>query len=145
VTRAELTDGTVFRLGRRDLADAFYSAGIVADVDDFLLSTADDERVQQMAIGSLSVWDEALTKPSRANAFLPPRNRAVLWLDVADIRALPYTLRVYREPLPDDRPGADGHCVIENVWSLDKRLRKQIRADLVLIAMKRPPGRTDET
>jgi hypothetical protein len=137
VTREELADGTVFRLGRRDVSDAFYADGIVPDVDEFLLSTADNERVQQMKVGSLSVWDAALTTPAEANAFLPPRTRAVLWLVVSDLRSLPYELRVFREPLSVDRPGADGHCVIE-----DKRLRKQIRADLVEIAMRRPPSRT---
>jgi hypothetical protein len=143
VTREELTDGTVFRLGRRDVGDAFYADGIVPDVDDFLLSTADNERVVQMKVGSLSVWDAARTTPAEANAFLPPRTRAVLWLGVSDVRRLPYDLRVFREPLPENRPGAEGHCVIENVWSDDKRLRKQIRADLVEIAMRRSPSRTD--
>jgi hypothetical protein len=143
VTRAELTEGTVFRLGRRDAGDAFYSDGVVPDVDDFLLSTADNERVQQMKVGSLSVWDAALTTPAEANAFLPPRSRAVLWLDIADIRGLPYGLHVYREPLPEQRPGAAGHCVIENVWSEDKRSRKQTRVDLVDLAMRRPLARTD--
>jgi hypothetical protein len=143
VTREELADGTVFRLGRRDVNDAFYVDGIVPDVDDFLLSTADNERVQQMKVGSLSVWDAALTTPAEANAFLPARTRAVLWLAVSDVRSLPYDLRVFREPLQEGQAGAEGHCVIENVWSDDKRLRKQIRADLVEIAMRRPPSRTD--
>lgn len=143
MTREGLADGTVFRLGRRDLGDAFYSDGIVPDVDDFLLSTADNERVQQMKVGSLSVWDAARTTPAEANAFLPPRTRAVLWLDVVDVRSLPYALRIYREPLASEQPGAAGHCVIENVWAEDKRTRKQIRADLVELAMRRARSRTD--
>lgn len=133
----------MFRLGRRDVADGFYSNGIVPDVDDFLLSTADHEQVERMKVGSLSVWDAALTTPAQANAFLPARNRAVLWLDVADIRNLPCSLHVYREPIPETLPGADGHCVIENVWAEDKRMRKQIRVDLVEFAMRRRPSRTD--
>ena len=98
-----------------------------------------------MKVGSLSVWDAALTTPAQANAFLPARKRAVLWLDVADIRNLPYSLHVYREPIPGMLPGADGHCVIENVWAEDKRTRKQIRVDLVEIAMRRASSTTDES
>jgi hypothetical protein len=138
--RPEVEAGVVFRLGRRDLTERFFPNGPVPDTDDFGLSELEKIDAQKLGgKGSLSVWDASITTPEEANAFLesPQKTRIVLDLEVKQIRELPHNLHIFREAEEKELPGRDGHCVIENVWSVDKRIRKAIQSDLVTVSRVR--------
>lgn len=132
--REELQTGALLRLGRRNLADRFFPNGLAPDTDDFGLSDEEKAVAQQPGgTGSLSVWDAELTTPVQAHAFLgsPEKTRIVLELQAQDIRSLPHDLHIFKEPETRPLPGREGHCVVEDVWSPDKRKRKAIQSDLV--------------
>ncbi|HET8797575.1 MAG TPA: hypothetical protein VFO89_07805 [Thermoanaerobaculia bacterium] len=137
--RPEIITGVVFRLGRRSEQDLFYADGRVPIPDDFNLGTNEKADADIRRFAQLSVWDETLASPEQAREFLSPNYRLPLWLSVAAIREIaesdetPQRLRVFRDPETRQLPGAEGHCVIENVWP-SKRDFRRIRADLVGIA-----------
>src|SRR6266446_876047 len=138
--RLELTSGVVIRLPSREIENEFNTDRLVPDAGDFALSTEEEERARNGdGVGALSVWDRDLTTPEQAYAFLTPRTRLTLDLDVRRILeipsklGLPFSLHVFRDPEPRDLPGADGHCTIENVWS-DRQTRKKIRGALAALA-----------
>jgi hypothetical protein len=138
--RVEVLAGIVFRLGRNDLTDRYLPNGWVPDVDDFSLSSTEREETQRLGgIGSLSVWDDQLIAPEGANTFLPmpTKTRIVLDLEVTEIRALVHKLHVYRQPADKPLPGREAHCVVENAWSEEKRIRREIQSDLVNISRVR--------
>src|SRR4051794_35821800 len=121
--RAELTEGVVLRLAVRSAETDFIPGSIIADAGDFSLNSKERERVQNGdGIGSLSVWDGARTTPVQADAFLDPKERVAFRINVALVRALPFDLHVFRDPLSDPKPGADGHCALEDVWRSERRL-----------------------
>ncbi|MBV9494773.1 MAG: hypothetical protein JOZ54_11055 [Acidobacteria bacterium] len=140
--RPELLTGVVFRLGRRSEQELFYANGRVPIPDDFNLSTNEKTEAAHRNLAQLSVWDEKLATPEQAREFLSPNYRLPLWLSVADIREIveaeetQQRLRVFRDPEERQLPGADGHCVIENVWPTKSDFRR-IRADLVGMAKSR--------
>ncbi len=137
--RLEMTTGVVFRLARRSEQELFFPDRRVPVPDDFNLGSAETEKARQESFAQLSVWDEGRTSVEQARAFLSPPYRMAFWLSVADIREIVESrrdgthLRVYRDPVARDLPGADGHCAIENVWP-SKSDFKRIRADLISIA-----------
>ena len=137
--RPELHAGVVLRLGRRPEEEVFYSDGRVPIPDDFNLGSDEKADAVRLNFAQLSVWDERLTTPEQARQFLSPNHRMPLWLSVADIRRIlespttQRTLRVFRDPEQRSLPGAEGHCVVENVWPSKADFRR-IRADLVAIA-----------
>jgi hypothetical protein len=132
--RAELLDGIIIRLGRRDVAQWHFPNGLlVPDRDDFGLSDAEKAEAQQPSgCGALSVWDVELTAPEQASRFLDkPKARIVLTLEVPRILALTHDLHIVRKPEERPLPGADGHCLLQDVWSNDRRIRQAIQSDLV--------------
>lgn len=92
----------------------------------------------------LSVWDEARTTVAQARALRCSSTDAVAFrLDVAAVRSISVTgcspLRVLRDPLPDRRPGADGHCGIDGLGETacpNRTLRRVLKAKLVQIAVR---------
>jgi hypothetical protein len=133
--QTELFEGMVIRLAIRSEDTDFVANGFVADAGDFALNTKERERVTNGdGIGSISVWDARLTTAEQADAFLEPKRRVSFQLNAQLIRALTFDLHVYREPLDDPRPGADGHCGLQDVWRTSKALRRQIQGRLALLA-----------
>ncbi len=137
--RPEVFDGVVLRIGRRSEEQLFYAAGRVPIPDDFNLGSDEKAEAERRNYAELSVWDERLTTPIQAREFLSPNHRLPLWLSVAQIREIlespvtKQTLHVFRDPEERPLPGADGHCIVENVWPSKADFRR-IRADLVTIA-----------
>lgn len=132
---AELFEGMVIRLAVRSEDTDFVPNGLLADAGDFALNTKERERVTNGdGIGSISVWDSRSTTAEQADAFLDPKRRVWFQLNAQLIRALPFDLHVYREPLDDPKPGADGHCGLQDVWRPGKTLRRQIQGRLALLA-----------
>ena len=138
--REQLTAGVVFRLARRSEQDLFFPDRRVPLPDDFNLGSDETECAKRKNFAQLSVWDETRATLDEARQFLSESYRLALWLSVADIRQIfqetsdrSDRLRVFREREPRDLPGADGHCVIENVWPSKADFRR-IRADLMSIA-----------
>lgn len=138
--RLELISGVVIRLPPREIDDEFHVDGPVPDAGDFALNSEEEDRARNGdGVGALSVWDRDLTTPEQAYAFLVPRTRLILDLDVERILEIPSKLRlafglhVFRDPEARDLPGAAGHCTIENVWA-DKQTRKKIRGALAALA-----------
>lgn len=133
--REELSTGVVIRLAARSRENDFSALEFVADASDFELNSEERERVKTGdGVGSISVWDEALTTAEQADAFLQPKLRIAFRIDVAEVVSLPFDLHIFRDPLDDRRPGAIGHCALEDVWRKDKQLRQQIRGRLAVIA-----------
>lgn len=137
--REELRSAVVFRLARRSEQELFFPDRRVPVPDDFNLGSDETENASRQNFAQLSVWDETRTTVDEAREFLSSQYRMALWLSVADIRQIVEShgdrtyLRVFREPEARPLPGADGHCVIENVWP-SKFEFKRIRADLICIA-----------
>ena len=137
--REELVAGVVFRLARRSEQELFISDRRVPLPDDFNLGSDETKAAKELNFAQLSVWDEQCTTVEQARAFLSPPYRTAFWLSVSDIRQIVQSraesthLRVRRDPEARQLPGADGHCVIENVWPSKSDFRR-IRADLISIA-----------
>lgn len=137
--RPEMTAGVVLRLARRPLEYQFVGDPMSAQAEDFKLATNDLEVAQGKKCGSLSVYDADITTPAKARALMtkPGKYRAVFRIDVAAIVGNgEFDLHVYRDPNPDGdmRPGAEGHCLLGNVWSAEPERMQTIRALLIKIA-----------
>lgn len=131
----EVVDGIVIRLAVRSDDTDFTLNGLVADAGDFALNTKERERVTNGdGVGTISVWNSRLTTPEQADAFLEPKKRISFRLNVELVRVLPFDLHVVREPLDDVRPGAGGHCGLQDVWRSNKAIRRQIQGRLALLA-----------
>jgi len=135
--REELLEGVVFRLARRSEHELFFPDRRVPLPDDFNLGSTETAKAQEHKFAQLSVWDETRTTVDQAREFLSPPYRMAFWLSVRQIREILQSeaqrLRVFRDPEARPLPGADGHCVIENIWPSKADFRR-IRADLLSIA-----------
>lgn len=132
---SELLDGIVIRLGVRSEGTDFVANGLIADAGDFTLNSKERERVDTGdGIGAISVWDFSLTTAAQADAFLDPKTRVSFQLNARLVRELPFDLHIFRDPLDDPRPGATGHCELQDVWRNDKAVRRQIQGRLALLA-----------
>jgi hypothetical protein len=137
--REELLSGVVFRLARRSEQELFIADRRVPLPDDFNLGSGETETAKARSFAQLSVWDEQRATVDQAREFLSPPYRAAFWLSVSDIRQIVQLqtddayLRVFRDPEARPLPGANGHCVVENVWPSKSDFRR-IRADLISVA-----------
>lgn len=136
--RPELIAGSVLRLGRRTEDELFIADKRSPQAQDFTLASKEAAEAALRKVGQLSVYDSEQTTPAQARALMekPEKYRLVFTLDVARIRETEFDLHVWRDPNPngDRRAGAEGHCVIENVWSADPDRVRAIRADLMRFA-----------
>jgi hypothetical protein len=132
--RPNVDDGVVFRLCTQQKPDSlyFYKEPKPLPADFRLTDLECEEAEKNDGIGGLSVWDVSRTEPDQARAFLSTPRPTVYHLRVAAIRSITdLKLHVCRDPLADARKGADGHCLIANVYSKDEKTRRSIRASVM--------------
>lgn len=135
-------DRVVLRLSAPRDADAFHSSKEVTPLPgDFRLTDRECREAENNGgIGGLSVWDSLRTTPNQARSFLPSqRRRIVFQLSVGALSEIPdHNLHVCRDPLSEDKAGADGHCLIANAYSRDEIVLRSIRASIVRVAKHFP-------
>ena len=131
----------VFRLCTQRAPDSLYFYKEVKPLPvDFRLTDKECAAAESNeGIGGLSVWDFERTTPDQARAFLGTPRPTIYSLNVAAVRGITaYSLHVCRDPINDPREGADGHCLIANVYSRDEKVRRSIRAILMRAATFSP-------
>ncbi len=137
-TRPELTAGLVLRLARRRADELFIENMRSPQAQDFTLGSRELKEAALKRCGQLSVYDREITSAAQARALMT-KPGGYPWgfhLSVEAILNIAFDLHVFRDPNPDGdmREGAEGHCVIENVWSPDEDRMQDIRAELMRIA-----------
>ena len=137
-TRPELTAGLVLRLARRRAEELFIENMRSPQAQDFTLGSRELKEAALRRCGQLSVYDRAITTAAQARALMA-KPGGYPWgfhLSVEAILNVGFDLHVFRDPNPegDMREGAEGHCVIENVWSPDEDRMQDIRAEVMRIA-----------
>jgi len=140
-------DLMVFRLSAPRDAGILTSKEWAPLPGDFRLTDTECQEAEDNdGIGGLSVWDSIRTKPNEARDMLPSRRRRIVFqLSVGAIGKIPdHNLHVCRDPLPEDKPGADGHCLIANAYSRDEIVRRSIRASIVRAAKHLPEDEQQE-
>jgi hypothetical protein len=140
---AELDVGsTVFRLVRDE--ERYIPIGSsFPNGEAFAPSSADKSEAQQRGCPiRVSVWDRARSTVAQARAIYQGKVLTVAYaLYVRDIAALRVALdrprlRVVRDELPTDEPGADGHCGIEGLDRLSGESRQATKTLLDELARR---------
>jgi hypothetical protein len=107
-------------------------------MEDFKLGSSDLKEAAATRCGQLSVYDRQITTAEQARALMgkPAKYPWGFNLAVEAILGIGYDLHVFRDPNPggERRDGAEGHCIIENVWSESEDTMQDIRAELMRIA-----------
>jgi hypothetical protein len=111
----ELQEGLVFRFA--SLSPTFPSDSPKALAKHFEFSRVEESLIKKGKAVRVSVWDRALTTIAQARALRSVSKEIIAFLlDVAQIREIELNgvrwLKVIRDPLADQMPGADGHCGI---------------------------------
>jgi hypothetical protein len=146
--RPELRSGRVLRLARRSPDDLYIEDRLSPQMEDFRLASNELKEAAAIKCGQLSVYDRQITTAEQARALMskPSKYPWGFHLSVeAILNDVGFDLHVFRDPNPngDMREGAQGHCVIENVWSEDEDRMQDIRAELMRIAQPVEEAITD--
>ena len=134
-------EGIVFRLCTQRTPDGLYFYKEVKPIPvDFRLTDKECAAAEfNGGVGGLSVWDFNRTTPEQARAFLTTPRPTIYSLSVAEVRGITSAdLHVCRDPINDPRAGADGHCLVANVYSRDEKVRRSIRAVVMRVAKYKP-------
>jgi hypothetical protein len=140
----ELLQGVVFRLAKP--TDTFPPDSIKPHIGHFVLSSDDERDAVRTGIPLLSVWDQQRTSVANAKAIMgaPWKDGLAFALRGDKVRALVVPnseckLKVFRDPLPSNLQGADGHCGIaglDDASCPSKNERKALRTQLVDLALR---------
>lgn len=125
------------------LKDQFIPRGAILPTwEAFNPSSEDKEEARRRGCDPrVSVWDSELTTVEQAQAFRRDTECKPYWLRVEDIHAVGAfaavrRLRVVADPLPEEKPGAAGHCGIEGLHRKDGESKKDWKTLLDKLAQK---------
>ncbi len=108
-------------LRQEEVGNALVPAGELFPNEVLFRPNSGDEReaVERGTPIRVSAWDSAITSPDQALTFREGKKAWQTWefpsTAVWDLRSLKPALAVVRDPLKEQRPGAEGHCGIEGL------------------------------